>query len=765
VIPDHVLEPCRAPGIPPERPLTATCVDGAVTIDTGIATFSISRGGAFPLSEVVVAGQPALDPESTQLLVHTQLAPTVFVVQEVTLHDAGPVRAEVSVRGRTEQDDGCPLEVWARVEFFSGRATARIEVTFRNPRRARHPGGVWVLGDEGSVEVQFAELQIGLSSRVRRLQHAAEHGQSPAESPWPLEIHQESSGGERWDSGAHRDRTGAVPLRFRGYRLRARHVDRAGLRASPTVVAETRDHRIAVAVPQFWQNFPRAITVDERRIGIGLFARQSARPHELQGGEQKTHRIAVDFVGDMHSDQPLEWVHEPMVFLPPVPYCCETGAVPFLVPEADDPNRAYVAFARQAIEGPDSFFAKREQIDEYGWRNFGDLFADHESAFEPADSPNVSHYNNQYDAIGAFVVHLLRSADRRWHDLMADLVGHVRDVDIYHARDDKAAYNGGLFWHTQHHIDADTSTHRTYPRGTTGGGPSAEHNYNQVLMLHYFLTGDRASRDAAIGLGQWVIDMDDGRLTSLRWLSRAPTGLASATRSKHYHGPGRGAGNSIAACIVAHRLSGDRRFLEKAEELIRRTVGPGDDIEARRLLDVESRWSYTVHLQALGDYLDYKAELGQLDDMFGWARESLLHYARWMAANERPYLSRPELLDFPDETWVAQDLRKADVFWRAARVAESEEREYFLASADRFFGYSVETLSDSEGPRLTRPLVIALANGWRLANPPPALHRPAGISLGAKRGEGFKPQERLALRNGAIVLSTLASILALLLLR
>ena len=74
---------------------------------------------------------------------------------------------------------------------------------------------------------------------------------------------------------------------------------------------------------------------------------------------------------------------------------------------------------------------------------------------------------------------------------------HVRDIDTYHTREDKAAYNGGVFWPTQHYTDAGTATHRTYPHGTYGGGPAAEHNYNAGFMLHFFLTGDRRSRRAA----------------------------------------------------------------------------------------------------------------------------------------------------------------------------------------------------------------------------------------------------------------------------
>ena len=78
--------------------------------------------------------------------------------------------------------------------------------------------------------------------------------------------------------------------------------------------------------------------------------------------------------------------------------------------------------------------------------------------------------------------------------------------------------------------------------------------------------------------------------------------------------------------------------------------------------------------------------------MFSYARASLLHYTRWMAQQECPYLSRPEILEHPTETWVAQDMRKSEVFQWAAMHADGAERAAFLEQAEFFFRYSVDTL-------------------------------------------------------------------------
>ena len=82
-----------------------------------------------------------------------------------------------------------------------------------------------------------------------------------------------------------------------------------------------------------------------------------------------------------------------------------------------------------------------------------------------------------------------------------------------------------------------------------------------------------------------------------------------------------------------------------------------------------------------------------------------------MATNERPYLDRPEILEYPTETWAAQDMRKSEVFKYAAKHAAGDERAAFLERSDFFFGYSVTTLRSLPTRTFARPVVILLTNG------------------------------------------------------
>ena len=396
-----------------------------------------------------------------------------------------------------------------------------------------------------------------------------------------------------------------------------------------------------------------------------------------------------------------------------------TRAIPYFCPASTDPHRRLKKLLSEASSGQHSLTAKRDTIDEYGWRHFGELWADHEAAFYKGARPIISHYNNQFDSVYGGILQLARTGDAAWFDLFDPLARHVSDSDIYHTQNDRAAYNGGLFWHTDHYADAGTCTHRTYtsqnakPGQDYGGGPSDEHNYTSGLLHHYYLTGNPESRTAVVSLADWVINIDDGSLTVFGLIDAGPTGLASATASADFHGPGRGAGNSVNALLDGWQLTGERRYLDYAETLIQRVVHPEEDIARLNLLDAESRWSYTVFLSALAKYLDIKHEADEHDEAYHYAAASLVHFGRWMLNNERPYFDHPEQLEFPTETWAAQELRKANVLRLAAKYAEADERTAMLRRGEELADRAWDDLERFESRHVSRSLAIVMSEGAR----------------------------------------------------
>lgn len=726
--------------------------DGVVSIETGAASFRVSAESPALVADARVGGERALAGGALRI-VDAQGGVGRVRWRPPAVEEDGPlracVRAEGDVRGR-----GWRLALVARLHFFAASPVVRLLLTIRNPRRAAHPGGYWELGDAGSVLLKEASLILRAPggappAAIRCSLEAGEPLEAWARS---VHVHQESSGGKMWDSPNHVNRDGRVALRFRGYRAALDAGRREGLRASPVVLIDRGGVALGAAFPRFWQNFPRAVEATPDQLALSFWPAAHGDLHELQGGEQKTHECFLAFGPDRVTGVPLEWCRSRLVATAAPECYAASGAVTYLSLPADDPRRGYASLVGAAIDGDDTLLGKRERLDEYGWRHFGEIYGDHEAVRQTGSEPLVSHYNNQYDPVAGFAYQFMRSGDARWWTQGDELAAHVVDIDLYHTDEDKAAYNQGLFWHTVHYIDAGKATHRSYPRaaGSHGGGPASEQNYTTGLALRYFMTGDAAAREAAVGLAQFVIDMDDGSKTVFGWLDHGYTGLATASGSTLYHGPGRGSGNSLNALVDGHHLTGDRRFLDKAEQVVRRCVHPRQDIDALELLDAERKWFYTMFLQALARYIDCKAELGEVDAMYAYGRAALLHYARWMAEHEYPYLDKPEILEFPTETWAAQDLRKSEVFDHAARHTSEAERDRFVERAEFFYDYAVSTLSRMPTRTLARPVVLLLSHGfmraWSASHPSATLPAPQAVPATWGAPERFEPQKPRALR-------------------
>ena len=642
-------------------------------------------------------------------------------IDSVTVEENGPVAATVCITGHFPVSGSAgDLLLVLRLSIPSSGAAIIADVDLWNPRAARHVGGLWDLGDTGSVRFRDLSFELHCEAEASQLSCDVHTGRETiAVQAYPWVIYQDSSGGENWSSSNHVDALGDSTVNFRGFFVRSGNPQAtvaSGDRCQPTLAFSLGGHRFAIELERFWQQFPSAIrAVSSTQISIGLFPEECPAGFELQGGERKRQRI---YLAEVSADAGMarSLCHLPEFSVDPE-WIASTKAIPyFAAPDADD-DRTYLSYIDSIIDGDQSFERLREVIDEYGWRNFGELYADHESVGSSGGQVRVSHYNNQYDFLYAAIVHFLRSGDRRWRELFEPAARHHRDIDIYHTDRDRAVYNGGLFWHTDHYRDAATATHRTYSDrngalGSYGGGPSNEHNYTTGLLHYYWLTGDQAAREAVISLADWVVNMDDPATTVFRVLNDRPTGKASATASPDYHGPGRGAGNSINALVDGFSVTSQRDYLGKAESLIQRCSHPNDDVATRELDNPELRWSYLVFLQAIAKYLVCKRELGEFDYHLFYARDVLLTYARWMVENELPYKEQLHKVDCPTETWPAQDVRKAHVFHVAALCCHPDESGHFKEQALRYFSRGLDDLLEFETAYLTRPRVILAAYGY-----------------------------------------------------
>jgi len=112
-------------------------------------------------------------------------------------------------------------------------------------------------------------------------------------------------------------------------------------------------------------------------------------------------------------------------------------------------------------------------------------------------------------------------------------------------------------------------------------------------------------------------------------------------------------------------------------------------------------------------YLGLKAEAGELDANYAYARASLVHYARWMLDHERPYFDHPEKLEYPTETWAAQEFRKANVLRLAAAHIDEPLRSCLLTRAEEWAERGWHDLLRFESRRVARVIALLLIEGTR----------------------------------------------------
>jgi hypothetical protein len=628
-----------------------------------------------------------------------------------------------------------------RVTFWMATGLLQIDTRIRNSQRARHAGGLWDLGDPGSFCFRSLDLAVSCQEVSDRsvIQWKAERTTALRTTTDNLRILQYGSGSRFWSSPNHQGANGVSMAVSRGYEVTNHAGTLSGHRAEPVVLLQGDESFLIGAYPESWQQFPSGVAAEEGTLRFELFPEIAGIVHELQGGEQKTQAVWIRSGAGQADLNQMDWVFDPPRMLQSPNSIEASGAFPWFAgpitaihpdPDADlRPETTvhqrlinrFTSYLTSATTGSLSFEERRASIDEYGWRNFGDLPADHEQTFYRGSNTVISHYNNQFDSVFGGILQLAATSDLKWFDLLDPLARHVIDIDIYHTTQDRAAFNGGLFWHTDHYVDACSATHRTYsgfnkPEGRPyGGGPSCEHNYTTGLMYYYFLTGSPQTRDAVLKLADWVIRMDDGTADPLGLLDDGPTGRATATVSEDYHGPGRGAGNSINALLDGWTLTSEERYLRKADELIRRCVHPDQDIDQLKLNDAEHRWSYTVFLNSLGKYLLLKRDAGRFDGMYSFVRDVLQTYGHWMAIHEHRTLDNPESLEYPTEAWAAQDLRKANVMRIAAGCGLNDELAATLRTrADEISDAAWQDFeSFGKAALTTRCLALVLTEGHR----------------------------------------------------
>ncbi|MBD1390535.1 hypothetical protein IC617_13945 [Neiella sp. HB171785] len=616
-------------------------------------------------------------------------------------------------------DESAPLNFTLQLKFHYASNRIDGSLQLHNPQAAQHIDGTWDLGDANSMQFKGLSL-IWASDGFSQLSCADEQNpQQQYSAQQDLRVYQESSGGEAWNSPVHVNAEQQVPMQLPGFQLTSDQHISTGKRIQPLVQAtfnQAPKITVHAGIDEFWQQFPSAIAISNSALELALFPSEFPDLYELQAGEKKTQRWSMCLSPDSDQQQ-RQTIKLPTVALDSA-WVCACHAMPWLTEQAK--SQPLQAVIEQGLFGPHSLLEKRELADQYGWRNFGELYADHEAQGYEGDTLFVSHYNNQYDPVLGLLNQAIVLQSNELRQQADELARHVLDIDIYHTELDKDEYNHGLFWHTDHYQQAKTCTHRTYSKlhrndvyadHVGGGGPGGQHCYTTGLTIHYFTTGCEDAKQAVLKLGDWISNVYEGQGTLiellLAWKNRYRADLKNLLSGQYPLD--RGTGNYIIALLDCYSLTEQQAYLSRVANIIRNTVHPNDEIAARNFDDVEETWFYTVFFQAVARFLWLKTEQQAFDQDFLYARDALLHYADWMVSHEDLSLVHPERLEFPTLTWTAQDLRKVDLLYLASFFAGETQPQY-VAKAEHWYQQICAGLEQDDTRTHTRVLAILMQN-------------------------------------------------------
>ncbi len=309
---------------------------------------------------------------------------------------------------------------------------------------------------------------------------------------------------------------------------------------------------LSVALRDFWQQWPKAIKVEEGALALGLYPaitpkdRYAERPDEhilyyylrdgnytFRSGFEKRHELLVGPAEAANAAEIRGRVDQALLVTAPPVWYLDSGALPGL---GSSKTTAFPAYDAMLHEGAQDFLALREENQWYGLMNFGDWYGER----------GKNWGNIEYDLQNAMLNQYFRTGDRLFFDIAEDAARHNADVDVVHfaagqkAGPGRARRTGQAWVHSMGH------TGGYYPHDYMGMSIYAQgyaenegHMWNQGNLAYWLLTGDQQVRRAAFQLGDWLagpntIDFGYGNARVPGWMGIIAMSSYFASEDPYY---------------------------------------------------------------------------------------------------------------------------------------------------------------------------------------------------------------------------------------
>lgn len=486
-------------------------------------------------------------------------------VQSVETLAAGPVRATLELRGDIlRPDESRWFSFRLRVSAYAGLDCLRIEPL------------VIMDADEGLIqEIGAIDLEVrsSMGTTVARL------------------------GGEPGWEGPAGSEVRLLQVDDAAYRVEG--AEGEGGRAPGWAELEDSAGTVAVAVREFWQQWPKSLEVTAEGLAVGLLPSFAAGDFEhmqpwwkylylfeddhyrLRTGQARRWEVWLDLSGAgarlaAMADAPLLPIADPEQAI-------ATGVWDEIVP-AGAAVAEYDAWAERLF---DALQSSVEALRDYGAMNWGDWFGERK----------VNWGNHEYDTANQLLIQFARTGDPRYfyaadaaarHSTEVDTVHHVNDATWDHycettggpkrgeaGEEPSYPYRPGMVHqHTVGHMSgffAVEVIRELFIEHGIGNPPNPYlclgptnlgHIFTQGSARHYFLTGDPFVRDTVLMIGDNLARLVEERRFAFMGHSHC----------------GRVAGWTLLALAGAYDLSGHERYLAAMRTIAEDSLAAQDPV-------------------------------------------------------------------------------------------------------------------------------------------------------------------------------------------
>jgi len=295
--------------------------------------------------------------------------------------------------------------------------------------------------------------------------------------------------------------------------------------------------KTAVALRDFWQQWPKSLEISPEGLSIGLFPEFSqgdydhmepwykyqylfdGNCYQLRTGQARRWDIWVDLHGE--SESLAKMANAPLVPSADPAQAIATGVWDAIAPAGTQDMAEYDKWAENLF---DNYCYSIEAQRDYGAMNWGDWFGER----------HVNWGNHEYDTTNQILIQYARTGDPKYlyvadtaarHSSEVDTVHHVNDDLIKHFRPSPAypARPGIVHEHTVGHVSgfySDDVVRELFIEHKVGRAPNPYlcitpfnlgHIWTQGMVRQYFLTGDPFLKETVEKIGNNLAQLVEDR--------------------------------------------------------------------------------------------------------------------------------------------------------------------------------------------------------------------------------------------------------------